>query len=77
MLIQLANARSAPPVPEDVTLSATADDFLNKKCFASNPRDRPTAVELLLHAFITDVDPHWTFAESGIGRAVVAGMKKR
>jgi hypothetical protein len=63
-------------VPDDVVLSPIADDFLNNCCFASNPHDRPTAVELLKHRFITDVDPNWTFATSGIGRAVVAGIKR-
>jgi len=74
---QLANTRAAPPVPEDVTLSSVADDFLNKKCFASNPRDRPVAEELLLHPFITDRDPTWTFMDSKIGKAVAAGTKRK
>lgn len=76
-MFQLANTRAAPPVPDDVNLSPAADDFLNKRCFASNPHDRPTATELLRHPFILDVDPNWTFEESMIGKAVVAGMKKR
>lgn len=58
-------------------LSPVAEDFLNRQCFASNPHDRPTAAELLAHRFITDVDPTWTFANSGIGRAVAANMKGR
>jgi hypothetical protein len=74
---QLANTRAAPPVPDDVTLSPVADDFLNKKCFAPSPRDRPVAEELLRHPFITDRDPNWTFMDSKIGRAVAAGTKRR
>lgn len=74
---KLANTRAAPPVPDDVTLSPVADDFLNKKCFASSPRDRPVAEELLRHPFITDRDPNWTFMDSKIGRAVAAGTKRR
>lgn len=75
-MFQLANTRAAPPVPDDVTLSSTADDFLNKRCFAPNPRDRPTASELLHHPFILDVDPGWTFEKSAIGRAVAGSMKR-
>ncbi|KAH8090946.1 kinase-like protein [Filobasidium floriforme] len=76
-MFQLANTRAAPPVPDDVTLSPVADDFLNKKCFAPSPRDRPVAEELLRHPFITDRDPNWTFMDSKIGRAVAAGTKRR
>jgi hypothetical protein len=76
LLLQLANSRAAPPVPDDVILSPIADDFLNQQCFAPNPHDRPTAAELLAHRFITDVDPTWTFATSGIGRCVVAGIRR-
>lgn len=76
-MFQLANTRAAPPVPDDVTLSATADDFLNKKCFAPNPRDRPVADDLLRHSFITDRDSDWTFADSKIGKAVALGTKRK
>lgn len=75
-MFQLANTRAAPPVPDDVNLSPVADDFLNKRCFAPNPRDRPTATDLLRHPFILDVDPMWTFAESAIGKAVAGSMKR-
>ncbi|GHJ85831.1 hypothetical protein NliqN6_2233 [Naganishia liquefaciens] len=66
-----------PPVPDDVVLSATANDFMNEKCLAIEPNERPTAEELKRHPFIVDCDPTWTFADSNLGRLVNAGAAKR
>lgn len=62
--------RMRPPVPDDVELDDAAIDFLNDKCLALDPKDRPTAIELLSHKFITETDPKWTFKDSKIGRNV-------
>ncbi|KAI9280630.1 kinase-like domain-containing protein [Sporodiniella umbellata] len=47
----------APPIPEDLPEDAT--DFL-AKCFTIHPEDRPTAKELLEHAFVQS-DPNFDF----------------
>ncbi|EIW71137.1 hypothetical protein TREMEDRAFT_67590 [Tremella mesenterica DSM 1558] len=76
-MVKLFSNRARPPLPPDIHLSATALDFMNEKCMAKNPRDRPMAVELLQHPFITEYDPNWTFAESKIGMAVRKKAPKR
>jgi mitogen-activated protein kinase kinase kinase len=77
LLSQVGQHNKRPPVPDDVVLSATANDFMNEKCLAIEPNDRPTAEELKRHPFITDFDPRWTFADSNLGRLVNAGTAKR
>ncbi|TDL13628.1 Pkinase-domain-containing protein [Rickenella mellea] len=59
VLVQLAQKRCAPPVPEDVILSPVADDF-RSKCFAIEPEDRPSASELRTHPYLV-LRPGWTF----------------
>ncbi|KAJ9104786.1 hypothetical protein QFC19_003927 [Naganishia cerealis] len=66
-----------PPIPKDVILSDTANDFMTEKCLAIEPNQRPTAEELKRHPFITEFDPNWTFADSNLGKLVNAGTKRR
>ncbi|CAG8546708.1 956_t:CDS:2 [Diversispora eburnea] len=60
-----------PPIPEDSQLTELGIDFL-KQCFIRSPQQRPTAKELLQHAWIADIqesadiDPEWTASGSGI-----------
>ncbi|KAK4686856.1 mitogen-activated protein kinase kinase kinase, partial [Tremellales sp. Uapishka_1] len=75
-MFELFNKRARPPLPPDIHLSKVALDFLNDKCLAKNPRDRPMATDLLRHQFIQDVDPKWNFAESKIGKAVAKNKAK-
>jgi mitogen-activated protein kinase kinase kinase len=69
-VILMLYRRLTPPLPSDVHLSPKAYEFLYKCCLASDPNNRPTAVELLQHEFVTDRDPAWTFSDSMIGKAV-------
>lgn len=62
--------RHTPTLPSDIHLSPTAHEFLYERCLANDPSDRPTAVELLQHEFVTARDPSWTFSDSKIGKAV-------
>ncbi|KAJ9125094.1 hypothetical protein QFC22_000047 [Naganishia vaughanmartiniae] len=66
-----------PPIPDDVVLSLTANDFMTEKCLAIEPNQRPTAEELKRHPFITEFDPDWTFADSNLGKLVNAGTRRR
>ncbi|BEJ12590.1 hypothetical protein CspHIS471_0210500 [Cutaneotrichosporon sp. HIS471] len=68
--------RCTPSIPSDVRLSAQALKFLFECCLVIDPNDRPTAVELLEHEFVTDLDPTWTFHESRIGKAVARRLDK-
>jgi mitogen-activated protein kinase kinase kinase len=66
----LFQQRSPPPLPQEIHLNPIANEFLYTLCLAADARDRPTALELAKHTFITQRDPSWTFARSPIGRAV-------
>ncbi|CAE6416710.1 unnamed protein product [Rhizoctonia solani] len=59
VMYKVGGLRQAPPVPDDVILSPLADDF-RRKCFAVDPAERPTAVELLNHPWL-EIPPGWTF----------------
>ncbi|KDN51461.1 hypothetical protein RSAG8_00006, partial [Rhizoctonia solani AG-8 WAC10335] len=59
VMYKVGGLRQAPPVPDDVILSPIADDF-RKKCFAIDPAERPTAIELLTHPWL-QVPPGWVF----------------
>ena len=74
--MKLFNKRARPPLPPEVHLSETALDFMNNRCLAKDPRDRPMARDLLQHPFITNVDSSWTFAASKIGKAVARKAPK-
>jgi len=53
LLYQIAQAKSPPPIPKE--LSNEAVDFL-KQCFKINPSDRPNVMKLLNHKFISGVE---------------------
>ncbi|KAL7419201.1 mitogen-activated protein kinase kinase kinase [Cryptotrichosporon argae] len=80
VMLQLFN-RTGPPLAPDLHLSPVALDFLFQNCLATDPRERPMAVDLLQHPFITERDPSWTFEKSKIGKAVakrgVRGVRGR
>ncbi|KAF8905491.1 hypothetical protein CPB84DRAFT_1676576 [Gymnopilus junonius] len=59
VMFKLYQSKQPPPVPEDVVLSADADDF-RRKCFAINPDERPSATELRKHPYLI-LPPGWAF----------------
>ena len=58
-------------------MSPDAREFLLDRCLSPLPEGRPTAVELLKHPFIVDLDPRWTFADSKTGKAVASQGARR
>jgi len=59
VMLKGASNKAVLPVPDDVTLSADADDF-RQKCFTQDPHGRPTAEELRTHPWL--ILPHgWVF----------------
>ncbi|WVR04740.1 hypothetical protein IAU60_001751 [Kwoniella sp. DSM 27419] len=76
-MFELFNKRARPPLPPEIHISDIALDFLNNKCLATDPRDRPMARDLLQHPFILEKDPRWTFENSKIGKAVAKRGAKR
>lgn len=77
ILVQMFSNKRSPPLPPDIHLSLAANDFLNVRCLAYEPANRPVAKDLIEHAFIQDVNPRWTFAESDIGRKVAKNGEKK
>ncbi|PFH50794.1 hypothetical protein AMATHDRAFT_144238 [Amanita thiersii Skay4041] len=59
VMFKLYQSKLPPPVPDDVSLSELADDF-RKRCFAINPEERATAVELMAHPYLK-LPPAWHF----------------
>ena len=53
-LFHIASSKAPPPVPD--SLSPEGRDFL-RQCMRREPRERPTAEELLTHAFVTTQVP--------------------
>lgn len=75
VILMLFQGRT-PGVPRDVHFSHQAYKFMFESCLVSNPNDRPTAIGLLQHEFLTDRDPEWTWSESKIGKAVARRLAK-
>ncbi|KAJ7596945.1 MAP kinase [Mycena floridula] len=60
VMFKLYQMKLPPPVPDDVVLSELGDDF-RKKCFAINPDERPSAIELRKHKYL-ELTPGWRFS---------------
>ncbi|CCE64598.1 hypothetical protein TPHA_0I00920 [Tetrapisispora phaffii CBS 4417] len=56
-MYKIGQSKSAPPIPEDTKdlISPTAKNFLNQ-CFHIDPKERPTAGQLLEHPFCYNDD---------------------
>lgn len=61
VMFKLYQSKLPPPVPDDVSLSELADDF-RMRCFAINPEERATAVELMAHPYLK-LPPEWQFSK--------------
>ncbi|EGO05229.1 hypothetical protein SERLA73DRAFT_174256 [Serpula lacrymans var. lacrymans S7.3] len=61
VMLKLFNTKQPPPVPDDVILTSLAKDFKDK-CFAVDPKDRPSAAELRCHPYL-ELAEGWTFSD--------------
>jgi len=61
VIVKLYSSKQAPPIPSSITLSPQADDF-RRKCFATNPDERPSAAELRRHPYLNR-PPGWVFSD--------------
>ncbi len=61
VIFEVQSSPDAPPYAENniIQLGAEAEDF-RRKCFASNPDERPSATELQRHPYLT-LRPDWFF----------------
>lgn len=53
-MFKIGNSKELPAIPEE--LSDEGKDFV-RKCLQREPRNRPTAAELLEHPFVKDAAP--------------------
>lgn len=53
-MFKIGNSKELPTIPEE--LSDEGKDFV-RKCLQREPRNRPTAAELLEHPFVKDAAP--------------------
>lgn len=65
-MFKIGAERLAPPVPEDVKLSAAAEHFLSD-CFIVDPDKRPTAIDLMREPLM-ELDPNFVFEDSNLAR---------
>lgn len=68
----IGKTKLAPPIPENIT--DAAKDFL-AKCFTIDPEVRPTARELLKHAFM-EVDPKFAFEKTTLAQMIKYNSRK-
>ncbi|KZS96120.1 kinase-like protein [Sistotremastrum niveocremeum HHB9708] len=59
VVYKLGERQEAPPVPEGVELTLQGENF-RSKCFAVNPKERPTATELRYHEYL-ELPDNWVF----------------
>lgn len=53
-MFKIGNSKELPPIPDH--LSEEGKDFI-RKCLQRDPSSRPTAVDLLQHAFVRNAPP--------------------
>lgn len=53
-MFKIGNSKELPAIPDH--LSNEGKDFV-RKCLQRNPRDRPSAIELLDHPFVKSAGP--------------------
>jgi len=64
-IFKLGSLRQAPPIPDDVSQTASIDGLnFMYDCFQVNPSDRPTAKTLLEHSRFCVVESHYNFFDT-------------
>lgn len=76
-LYKLGSSKQAPPIPDDTVpyVSTLGKEFLDA-CFTIDPSERPTARELLDHAF-SERDPNFKFPKTTLGKFLIQSTPKR
>ncbi|KAK5105440.1 mitogen-activated protein kinase kinase kinase [Lithohypha guttulata] len=68
-IFKLGSLQQAPPIPEDVTATASVQGLaFMYDCFQVNPADRPTAQTLLEHSLFCIEDPYYNFFDSDLAQ---------
>ncbi|CAN6674107.1 serine/threonine-protein kinase Bck1p/SLK1/SSP31 [Trichomonascus vanleenenianus] len=75
-MYKLGTSRQAPPIPEDTKpyVSSLGRDFLDQ-CFRTDPSLRPTAQQLLKHAFCR-VPDGFSFVDTNLGKMINSKKKE-
>ncbi|TIB05189.1 hypothetical protein E3P96_01356 [Wallemia ichthyophaga] len=73
IVMEVGQKRSAPPVKESIKMSESAVRFKDT-CFKAEPRERPTASQLLEDDFLK-IDKEWNFKDSKLGQSIRSSNK--
>ncbi|KAL6450389.1 BCK1 Serine/threonine-protein kinase BCK1/SLK1/SSP31 [Candida maltosa Xu316] len=77
VIYKTGKEKLAPPIPDDIThlVSDSAEKFINR-CFTIDPKDRPTAEELLNDPFVNTSDCEFNFADTKLAEMIRYNSKR-
>lgn len=77
VIYKTGKEKLAPPIPDDIAhlVSPVAESFINR-CFTIDPKDRPTAGELLNDPFVNTLDHDFNFANTKLAEMIRYNSKR-